>query len=179
MRPGGLTLTRYTLHPWQVGPTSPSFTWLGLYINLLLYCLAWWVRLYNCFTWIYIMWLSHGLREPHSRSRQDSSCYKDGMHRLVVTLHFTVLPRALGVTAGAPVSHMDIALKPRNPRQVVDWWCLCPFMSIHFIDFRKFCCLTSRCVIFSTVWIHSGEFKDKDKEEEKKNVNVLQNCIIV
>ena len=65
-------------------------------------------------------WLFHGLREPHPRSRQDGSCYKDGMHRLVVTLHFTVLPRALGVTAGAPVSHMDIALKPRNPRQVVD-----------------------------------------------------------
>ena len=33
------------------------------------------------------------------------------MHRLVVTLHFTVLPRALEVTAGAPFSLMDIALK--------------------------------------------------------------------
>ena len=123
--------TWYTLHPWHLGPTSSSVTWLEL---SLIYLILLGVVDPSLQLFPVDIWLAHGLREPHSRSRQDGSCYKDGMHRLVVTLHFTVLPRALGVTAGAPVSLMDIALK--TPKSETGCW-LMMSVPVHVYSFDR------------------------------------------
>ena len=61
---------------------------------------------------------------------------------------------------------MDIALKPRNPG--TGCWLMMSVL-VHVYSFYRLSLVLlfdlQRCVI-SAVWIHSGEFKDKDKEED-------------